>query len=67
MTPAKLVVGAIDFGTTYSGYAFSFAHDYEQDPVKIQANHWIGGGHMSLKVNTISLQCYTFYSIKSYT
>jgi hypothetical protein len=50
MTSTKLVVGAIDFGTTYSGYAFSFAHDYDKDPMKIQANHWIGGGHMSLKV-----------------
>ncbi|XP_060557848.1 heat shock 70 kDa protein 12B-like [Ruditapes philippinarum] len=55
MTSTKLVVGAIDFGTTYSGYAFSFAHDYEKDPMKIQANHWIGGGHMSLKAPTTIL------------
>ncbi|XP_060557878.1 heat shock 70 kDa protein 12A-like [Ruditapes philippinarum] len=55
MTSSKLVVGAIDFGTTYSGYAFSFAHDYEKDPMKIQANHWIGGGHMSLKAPTTIL------------
>jgi hypothetical protein len=28
MTWSKLVVGAIDFGTTFSGYTFSFVHDY---------------------------------------
>ncbi|KAL4230004.1 Heat shock 70 kDa protein 12A [Mactra antiquata] len=32
------VVAAIDFGTTYSGYAFSFWHDYLLDPLKIQTN-----------------------------
>ena len=25
----KVLVAAIDFGTTYSGYAFSFKHDYQ--------------------------------------
>jgi len=25
----KMLVAAIDFGTTYSGYAFSFKHDYQ--------------------------------------
>lgn len=50
MASSKIVVGAIDFGTTFSGYAFSFANDYERDPLKIQTNHWIGGGHISLKV-----------------
>ena len=34
----KLLVAAIDFGTTYSGYAFSFRHDYERDPLKISTN-----------------------------
>ena len=50
MSSTKLIVAAIDFGTTFSGYAFSFAHDFQSDPFKIQTNHWIGGGHISLKV-----------------
>ncbi|WAR03453.1 HS12B-like protein [Mya arenaria] len=45
----KLLVAAIDFGTTYSGYAFSFSHEYASDQTKIQTNTWIGGGHISLK------------------
>jgi hypothetical protein len=31
----KIMVAAIDFGTTYSGYAFSFRHEYEADKLKI--------------------------------
>ena len=29
------IVAAIDFGTTFSGYAFSFKHDYEKDPTQV--------------------------------
>jgi hypothetical protein len=39
----RLLVAAIDFGTTFSGYAFSFRHDFEQDPTKIQVNSWNAG------------------------
>ena len=31
----KFIVGAIDFGTTYSGYAYSFAADFNLDPTKV--------------------------------
>jgi hypothetical protein len=54
----KVVVAAIDFGTTFSGYAFSFNHDYETDPTKVAANtSWVSGcaGLMSLKTPTILL------------
>lgn len=54
----KVVVAAIDFGTTYSGYAFSFNHDYENEPTKVAANtSWVAGtaGLMSLKTPTILL------------
>jgi len=34
-----LVVTAIDFGTAYSGYAFSF----RDDPIKVQVPTWIAG------------------------
>ncbi|XP_060077647.1 heat shock 70 kDa protein 12A-like [Ylistrum balloti] len=39
----NLFVAAIDFGTTYSGYAFSAKDDFEKDPLKISANHWNAG------------------------
>ena len=53
----KTVVAAIDFGTTYSGYAFSFRHDYETEPPKVNANpSWVAGGNlMSLKTPTALL------------
>ena len=34
-----LVVAAIDFGTTYSGYAYSFYSDYKNDPLKLNRLH----------------------------
>ncbi|KAL3831479.1 hypothetical protein ACJMK2_023220 [Sinanodonta woodiana] len=44
-TLTKLVVAAIDFGTTYSGYAYSFVSDFKNDPLKIYANtKWNSGG-----------------------
>lgn len=39
-----LIVGAIDFGTTYSGYAFSTKHDFLTDPRNIRniyLKHWV--------------------------
>ncbi|XP_061185738.1 heat shock 70 kDa protein 12A-like [Saccostrea echinata] len=40
---SKLLVAAIDFGTTYSGFAFSFAYDYKHDPLQIYLNRWTAG------------------------
>lgn len=38
----QLLIAAIDFGTTHSGYAFSFEDDYKMDPLKISTNpNWI--------------------------
>ncbi|XP_053400020.1 heat shock 70 kDa protein 12A-like [Mercenaria mercenaria] len=54
----KLVVAAIDFGTTYSGYAFSFANEFKDDPTKVYAQtKWVAGSGalMSLKTPTILL------------
>ena len=39
MSSSKLVSVAIDFGTTYSGYALSFRHDVND----IKTYHWPGG------------------------
>ncbi|KAK3610272.1 hypothetical protein CHS0354_029731 [Potamilus streckersoni] len=53
-----LLVVAIDFGTTYSGYAFQFKHDFANDPTKISAPQaWNGGKKnlMSLKTPTVLL------------
>ena len=36
----KLLVAAIDFGTTYSGWAFSFKHEYIRDPTDISFSQW---------------------------
>jgi hypothetical protein len=36
----KLMVAAIDFGTTFSGWGFSFDNDYKSDPTKISCKHW---------------------------
>ncbi|XP_052218347.1 heat shock 70 kDa protein 12B-like [Dreissena polymorpha] len=37
-TKYRLQVAAIDFGTTYSGYAFSFRTDFLENPLKILTN-----------------------------
>ncbi|CAG2226931.1 unnamed protein product [Mytilus edulis] len=50
-----LLVAAIDIGTTYSRYAFSFREEFIKDPLKIIVNQsWNAGGRqfMSLKTST---------------
>lgn len=54
----KLLVAAIDFGTTHSGYAYSFIHDYKKDPLKISTKtNWmaVSRGLVSLKAPTCVL------------
>ncbi|XP_053389262.1 heat shock 70 kDa protein 12A-like [Mercenaria mercenaria] len=54
----KMLVAAIDFGTTFSGYAFSFKHDYQSDPSKVSTNqNWVAGSMalVSLKAPTVVL------------
>ena len=53
----RLLVAAIDFGTTYSGYAFSFKHEFDADPLKVSTNIWNAGsrGLGSLKTPTCVL------------
>jgi len=44
-----LVVVAFDFGTTYSGYAFSFRND----PLKVQTNgNWVAGSEKLISLKT---------------
>ncbi|XP_052796426.1 heat shock 70 kDa protein 12A-like [Mya arenaria] len=58
-TKAKntIVTAAIDFGTTYTGYAFSFKHEFIKDPLKINANEWrnVHQGQMKCKTPTCLL------------
>ncbi|XP_060566338.1 heat shock 70 kDa protein 12A-like [Ruditapes philippinarum] len=37
-----LVVAAIDFGTTFSTWGFSFKHEFDLDPTKVTAKQWSG-------------------------
>ena len=58
LTDKYLYVAAIDFGTTYSGYAFSSGDDFKRDPLKITDNQaWNAGSqrHFSLKTPTCLL------------
>ena len=54
----KLLVAAIDFGTTFSGYAFSSKHEYIKDPTMVSINQiWVAGSMslVSLKAPTCVL------------
>lgn len=48
---SRLIVAAIDFGTTYSGYAYSFKSDW----TKVFMNKWEGGQLTSHKAPTTLL------------
>ncbi|KAH3831105.1 heat shock 70 kDa protein 12A-like [Dreissena polymorpha] len=53
-----IMVAAIDFGTTYSGYAYSFKDHYNKDPTKMYINQgWVAGGTpiISYKAPTVAL------------
>ena len=49
------LIAAIDFGTTYSGYAFSTISNFKHDPTKIYANQaWNAGGRQLLSLKTLT-------------
>jgi len=53
-----LFVAAIDFGTTYSGYALSSRDHFKKNPLEIRTNQaWNAGSqrHLSLKTPTCLL------------
>ena len=56
----RLLVAAIDFGTTYSGYAYSFRSDFLEDPLKIATNQWQFGSSKTVAMKTPS--CILFNS-----
>ncbi|KAL5019201.1 hypothetical protein ScPMuIL_004923 [Solemya velum] len=53
-SPNRIVVAAIDFGTAYSGYAFSFRHQYDKDPTDTSGRIW-NQSNGSLKTSTCIL------------
>lgn len=56
----RLLVAALDFGTTYSGYAYSFRADFLEDPLKIVTNQWQFGSSRTVAMKTPS--CILFNS-----
>lgn len=50
-----ILVAAIDFGTTFSGYAFSFRHEFEKDPEKISTTNWVAGSQALVSLKTPSV------------
>ena len=40
-----VLVVAIDFGTSGSGYAFSFRHEYKNNPLNISTYTWTGSAY----------------------
>ncbi|KAL5012666.1 hypothetical protein ScPMuIL_011217 [Solemya velum] len=51
----RLIVVAIDFGTTFSGYAFSIRSEFVRDPMSIKTIHWKGNKSGSYKIPTALL------------
>lgn len=52
-TNTHLIVAALDFGTTYSGYAFSMRNEFKSKPLQIHTNHiWNSGGRALLSFKT---------------
>ena len=50
----QIMVAAIDFGTTFSGYAFSFRHEFQKDPLKVVASQWLTGTRAAISLKTSS-------------
>ena len=50
----SILVGAIDIGTTFSGYAFATRNDYIEDRMRISGNHWQIGSQPGLSLKTPS-------------
>jgi hypothetical protein len=60
----SIIVGAIDFGTTFSGYAFAIRNDYKVDPMRVSGNHWQTGSQPGLSLKTPS--CILFDPTKNF-
>ena len=56
-TKSYKLVAAIDFGTTYSGYAFSTREDFRAEPTRAYLKQWVdpASSMMSNKTSTCIL------------
>jgi hypothetical protein len=70
-----VLVGAIDFGTTYSGWAFSFWHDFEADPTTALLKQWYSRGTIAtektptcllIKSDGKTLQAFGYDAVNQY-
>jgi hypothetical protein len=43
MSDTKLLVAAIDFGSSGAGYAFSFAYQFKTNPIDVHTSMWSSG------------------------
>ncbi|XP_052241808.1 heat shock 70 kDa protein 12A-like isoform X4 [Dreissena polymorpha] len=59
-TKDRLQVAAIDFGTTYSGYAFSFRDEFLKNPLKIFTNQWKSQGGSTNLLSMKTPSCVLF-------
>ncbi|CAG2250413.1 unnamed protein product [Mytilus edulis] len=56
MAETKLLVVAIDFGSSGAGYAFSFAYQYKNNPLDISTSLWNNGnGPVQTKIPAVLL------------
>lgn len=60
-----LLVAAIDFGTTYSGYAFSTRHDFKRDPTNTFLKQWVDP--TSSMMNNKTSTCILFTKKKKFS
>ncbi|XP_052790419.1 heat shock 70 kDa protein 12A-like [Mya arenaria] len=51
----SLLVASIDFGTTFSGWAYSFKHEYHNNKDNIHTKNWPASSHISQKAPTVVL------------
>ena len=49
------VVAAIDFGTTTSGWAYSFVDEFKSEPAKAKVREWNSGSLVTEKTPTCAL------------
>lgn len=56
MAATKILVVAIDFGSSGAGYAFSFAYQYKNNPLDVSTSLWNNGnGPLQSKVPAVLL------------
>lgn len=54
-----MLVAAIDFGTTFSGYAFPSKYDFERDPTKASLRRWIDPTSSMMYCKTLTCILFT--------